>query len=219
MSQANWDVVVQGFEQAREQFFASLGNTELKITPIITYAHKGFPAWPVRDGWQIIQRPQSSMIFSDGLSDPYMNGDPAIGLEVVVETASRLPDFDSVLRSWAYELVFQASFFVAGNPALRSSLEGKRSTTIEFWHVRAPSLYLTERGSIGALLTFGGHNIPDRLNLPGGQALVLVVTPLFPRELAATTGENRSAAIDTILSELQRRGYYHFCHDARDPVV
>ncbi|HEY9758206.1 MAG TPA: hypothetical protein V6C97_23775 [Oculatellaceae cyanobacterium] len=218
MDERAWDLLVQGCEQARDQFFDSLGTNGQKINPIITYAFRGFPAWPVRDCWHIVQRPNSTLIFSDGLSDPYRDGRPSIGLEVVVETAHCLPDFNSVTSSWAYELVFQASFYIAGNPSLRSSLEEKRSATVEFQHVRAPSDYLTSRNTIGTLLTFGGHNIPERITLPENDARVLVVTPLLVKELADACGENRTDVIGMLLSELPRRGYHHFCHDSREPV-
>jgi hypothetical protein len=219
MTSKDYETIVRACEQERKEFWKTLGNCDLAINPMISYSLKGFPAWPVRDSWQVIKKPATTMIFSNGLSDPYEDGAPTIGLEVVVETAKPLNDFDEVIRSWAYDLIFQVSFFVADDPALRDDIEGKSYMTLEFYDVKAPSQYISPSGTIGCLITPGGHNIPERIALTTGDALNLVVTPLLAKELELVCGEGRTEAIETLLSELPKRGYYHYCNDERECLL
>ena len=206
-------------EHEREQFYASLGNRDFVINPILSYSLKGFPAWPVRDSWQIIRKKESTMIFSNGLSDPYEDGSPSIGLEVAVEIAKPMEDFNEIVRSWAYDLVFQVSFFVANNRDLRADIEGRSYMTLEFYDVKAPSQYITPGGTIGCLITPGGHNIPERIALSTGDALNLVITPLQAKELKVVCGPGRTEGIETLLRELPKRGYYHYCNDERECLL
>lgn len=208
------DELIYSYAVARQQFFAALGGTEISISPIISYSLQGFPSWPVRECWQAVQKEKSTIIFTNGLSDPAEDGFQ-IGVEVAVETAEKLEDFNAVVSSWAYELVFQASFLVASNPNIRSMYEGKRWGTVELYDVQAPPQYITDKGTIGVLVTVGADGIPTNIQLPKDDALVLVFTPLLKEELDAICGPNRDSCMERIVENLSNQGCFHRISDNR----
>jgi len=58
---------------ARDAFYASLGSMDSDVlTPLINPAFSGGPRWPsLRQAWRVIRKPDSIIIASDGLSDPF----------------------------------------------------------------------------------------------------------------------------------------------------
>jgi len=208
------DNLIHSFAVARQQYFAVLGDTKISISPLLSYSLQGFPAWPVRECWQVVQKEKSTIIFTNGLSDPDEDGFQ-IGVELAVETAGKLPDFDAVVNSWAYELVFQASFLVASNRNIRSVYEGKGWGTVELYDVQAPPRYITDKGTIGVLVTVGADGIPTNIALPKENALVLVLTPLLREELIAICGPDRESCMETIVENLSNQGCFHRILDDR----
>lgn len=212
------ETLVHSYAVARQQYFAALGDTKISISPIVSYSLQGLPAWPVRECWQVVQRENSTVIFSNGLSDPAEDGFQ-IGVEVAVETSRTLADFDAVVSSWAYELVFQASFLLASNPNIRSAYEGKGWGTIELYDVEAPARYITDKGTIGVLVTVGADAIPTKIQLPENDALVLVLTPLLKEELMAICGSEREACMEKLVENLSQQGCFHRITEDRPPAL
>ncbi|MEG1052532.1 MAG: hypothetical protein RSF79_10870, partial [Janthinobacterium sp.] len=62
---------------ARDAFYGTLGTVDADVlAPLVNPAFMGGPRWPsLRQAWRVIRRPDSIVIASDGLSDPFEDDD------------------------------------------------------------------------------------------------------------------------------------------------
>jgi|GEM_PF-2990929 len=96
-----------------------------------------------------IRRPDVTIITSDGLSDPYKEGDNDCngpGMEVYVETT---PIEDPVQHTWQFQPVYQATRLMAEQGNVISLLEKPTYITMEFHD--AGVLFKTDRGTVEAI--------------------------------------------------------------------
>jgi hypothetical protein len=151
--------------ELRNEFWQSVGEQDADvIAPIINPAFTGGPSWPsFRQAFTTIRTPDRTIIASDGLSDPYEEGDTdynGLGMEVYVE-AEHIEG--SVQHTWQFQLAYQAAQLIAEQGNLVNLLEEMTYISTEFYNVDVP--YRTERNTVGAILGLEHATIPDEVTL------------------------------------------------------
>ncbi len=186
--------------EARSRFWQSLGQVDADVlTHVFNPAFHGGPAWPaLRQAFQRITRDGSTLLVSDGLSDPYPAGEgPATGngVEVLLETTD--PAFTGPLhdlsRYWLFDLVYQVAQNVANaGPQVADMLQeyGVLSMSVPFDEtLRELTDWVTEDGTAGLLLGAPTPSFPSHVRLPGGDVRLLPLTVLRPAELEFAMAE------------------------------
>jgi hypothetical protein len=151
--------------ELRNEFWQSVGKLDTDvITHLINPSFIGGPAWPsLRQAFATIRRPDVTIITSDGLSDPYEEGDNdynGLGMEVYVETT---PIEGSVQHTWQFQLVYQAAQLMAEQGNVINLLNELTYITTEFYDVDIP--FKTERGTVGAILGLPSTRFKDEVTL------------------------------------------------------
>lgn len=174
----------KGFE-AREIVFASLGDLDSDVmSPLINPAFMGGPAWPsFRQSWRIIRKPNSTIVVSDGLSDPFENEKIPLGYKI--EVCAEAPElYEDVRSSWLFDLVFQVSQLIAYYGNVYEMLEEKYKTLSTVVSVMGmPEEWENEDGKVGVLLGFPNDNLPSKIQLDEGSIRILTIKLLHPKEL------------------------------------
>ena len=208
---------------ARGAFYARLGDVHPDvIAPMINPSFMGGPRWPaMRQAWRVVRRPGSTIVASDGLSDPFDDDLTPLGfrVEVCAESAESFSDTGEVIRSWLCSLVRQVSQ-LAAQGRLYDALEryGILSTIVQ--GDGAPEKALNEQGMVGVIIGFPTPEIPPEIELPEGKVRLLVLKTLFPSELAyLESHEDMAAARQTLVARLLEQPGAHLCGFDREPVA
>lgn len=97
------------------------------------------PEWPAGAAWRAIRRDGRLLIFSDGLSDPWVERDQpetGLGLEVFIESpdpglAGDAPLADAA-DTWLFPMVAEVSHLMAGRQRLREAPPDSGLSSLEF---------------------------------------------------------------------------------------
>ncbi len=210
MSQA-WEAAVEAAAAARSKFWSSLGEPSADVlAPIINPIFMGGPPWPTRPAWRTIRRPTSTILVSEGLSDPWENGE-ALGqrLEVMIEVPEVL---DEVKTSPFFSALVELSHLFASND-VRALLDELGFVSTEVSGDGFPKALQNEHGRVGFVLGVSSTGLPSTFGLPAGEARLVVATLLTRQELDAIVANsaNRKAIGAALsarpggqLSQLQR---------------
>jgi hypothetical protein len=209
---------------ARTAFYRRLGEVDSDvIAPIINPAFMGGPRWPsLRQAWQVIRRPASTLIVSDGLSDPFDDDLTPLGfqVEVCVETGERFADSATAARSWQCDLVNQVGQLVASHGGVYEAIENYGTISSAFRIPSAPAHAKSADNMVGVLIGFPTRELPAEIEFPQGKVRLLVVKPLLPSELAhIESGDDRKAARDDLVARLLQQPRAHFATVDRQAVV
>jgi hypothetical protein len=206
---------------ARSAFVNSLGTVAPDVlAPLVNPSFMGGPLWPdLRQAWIVIQRNNSVAIMSDGLSDPFSDTDEmncGFELEVIAETSDPLPS--RLEQSWLFDLVYGVSQQCANHGGVAEIVTELGILSLELPVGDSLQSIANDNGRVGVLLGLPADDVPRHFDLPGGTALALTATLLFPSELeyvVANGGEGR-----TTLAELfEKSGLYHRSSLSRSPFV
>lgn len=160
-----------------DAYWAAVGEVEHDVlAPLINPAFRGGPAWPGRrQAYRVIRRPGSTILATDGLSDPFVDGggkENGFGVELFIET-SDIPtefvgtegDLARINESWAFTLLLQVAELVAESGGFGDSLERLGVISTEFpgasnepTMTQLPGGYVTSDDSLGLLI---GGPAPD----------------------------------------------------------
>lgn len=170
-SGAAHQILLDQTQSAMDRHWASVGQVEDDVIAyMIPPGLQGGPDWPtVRQAYRVVRRPDTVIISTDGMSDPYMDddGENGFGMEVFIETAdipaelSGAPgDVASLKHSWAFELLEHAAGLVASNGGFRDRLDSVGSISSECSGVsgshsvgaQVPARFVTGDDSVGLLL-------------------------------------------------------------------
>lgn len=178
-----WEAAVEAAADARVEHWRAVGETSDDVlAPIINPMFMGGPEWPTRPGWRTIRRQTSTILSSEGLSDPWMDGE-RLGqrLEVMVEFPGTIDDArDTPLFSALMEI----SHLAAGND-VASLLEQMPYVSTEVGGERFPESFRNEHGRVGFVLGIKAADLPAAFDLPAGKARLVVATLLTRAELDA----------------------------------
>jgi hypothetical protein len=160
----------------RFAFWKSIGKLDPDVlAPIINPAFMGRPAWPsLRQSFLKIRTDRSTIIASDGLSDPYRDYDTnpdnqgynGLGLEFYIETPDPISDDISELKfSWQFSLLAEMCDQAAHLGNLLKYLQKYKYISMELPNVNVPEKYLDEHGRCGVLLGLPAPHIQGTLPL------------------------------------------------------
>ncbi len=176
---------------ARDAFYATLGTMDADVlAPLVNPAFMGGPRWPsLRQAWRVIRRPDSVIIASDGLSDPFEDDDDVFVprghlLEVCIEAPLAAFDGDPVQASWLFDVIYQISQNVADHGSIDLLLQRHGSVSMVLDVQDAPEGLEDENEQVGVLLAQGASTIPPLFATPYGEVMLLTATVLQPAELA-----------------------------------
>jgi hypothetical protein len=176
---------------ARNAFYATLGAMDADVlAPLVNPAFMGGPRWPsLRQGWRVIRRPDSIIIASDGLSDPFEDDDDVFVprghlLEVCIEAPLAAFDGDQVQASWLFDVIYQISQNVADHGSIDLLLQRHGSVSMVLDVQDAPEGLEDENEQVGVLLAQGAATLPPSFATPCGEVMLLTATVLQPAELA-----------------------------------
>ena len=176
---------------ARDAFYATLGAMDADVlAPLVNPAFMGGPRWPsLRQAWRVIRRPDSILIASDGLSDPFEDDDDVFVprghlLEVCIEAPLSAFDGNPVQASWLFDLVYQVSQNVADHGSIDLLVQRHGSVSMVLDLQDAPKGLEDENEQVGVLLAQGAATIPPSFATPYGEVMLLTLTVLQPAELA-----------------------------------
>jgi len=171
---------------AREKVLKTLGDLDQdSMLPVMNPHFMGGPRWPsMRQSWRIIRKPNSTIVISDGLSDPFEEENIPLGFKV--EVCAEAPEkWDDIRDSWLFDLVYQTSQLVAYFGNVYEMLEGRYitlSTVVSVCGI--PENWENENGKVGILLGFPTNNIPSHMELKDGKIRIRTIKLLHPKELA-----------------------------------
>jgi hypothetical protein len=206
---------------ARDQFTRSLGEVEPDVlAPLINPEFMGGPAWPdMRQAWSVIRRSNSTIILSDGLSDPFPEvAEPhaGFGLEVLVESNDALPQ--ELQASWLFDLAFQVSQQCADHGGIRGIVERLGVVSLELpMNYDLPGV-LNDSGMAGVLLGLAPPDFAQEFVSPGGSVRITTAKLLWLSELQYIVTGGKSARSD-LAARFQKDGSYHRSSLLRKPVI
>jgi hypothetical protein len=160
------------------------------LAPLVNPAFMGGPRWPsLRQAWRVIRRPDSVIIASDGLSDPFEDDDDVFVprghlLEVCIEAPLAAFDGDPVQASWLFDVIYQISQNVADHGSIDLLLQRHGSVSMVLDVQDAPEGLEDENEQVGVLLAQGASTIPPLFATPYGEVMLLTATVLQSAELA-----------------------------------
>jgi hypothetical protein len=184
----NHSALLAQVDQARKQAWESLGQLDVDVlAPIVNPALMGGPAWPaLRQAFVKIERPESILLASDGLSDPYEDG-PALGLglEFILESPDiwLRTDISHLQNSWAMQILLQVAQTAADHGGIAPLLESHGVLSMEVWDVNIPAPFLGPEGQTGVMLGLPAASLPRHLNTPAGAIRLVPITLLTAVEL------------------------------------
>ena len=171
----NYEQHFQASAEKRSAFWNNIGKLDpYVLSHVINPSFMGGPTWPsLRQAFVIIDTPESTIIASDGLSDPYDDYDSnpenqtynGLGFEVYVESPEKMTDHEVIKKSWQFALVYQMSQFAASNANIINMLKEYTYISTELYDVPVPEEFLNEAGRVGILLGLESKMVPKNLEL------------------------------------------------------
>ena len=199
--------------EARDKLYSTFGKGDSDVlAPIVNPAFQGGAMWPaLRQAFNIIRRDNSTIIISNGLSDPfddYEEKNSGFEIEVMAETKQKIED--DISSSWLAKLVYRVSQEVAHNNQIKDFVEQYNVVTMEFFASDfGLEDYENEYGMIGVMF---GIEHPERVkyyNFPGAKILIMTVKILTPDELDYAV-EHRAEGRNKLHKLFKDTKQYHF---------
>ena len=196
--------------ELRDAYWMKLGTPDSDVlSHLINPAFMGGPRWPsMRQAFKTVRRDTSTIIASDGLSDPFdepgteeeasYNG---FGLEMYIETPENI---ESVKDSWQFDLVYQISQFAAQNGNLQPMLRQMKVLTSELYDVRVPAEWKNEEERVGIIIGLTSKTNPTTAQLSLEEIDIVNVKLLTLKELEFVLengAEGRNKLAELLMNE------------------
>lgn len=206
---------------ARERYFHTLGNPDDDVwSHLINPAFMGGPQWPsLRQGWRRIQRDASTIIISDGLSDPFEDeSDPNVGfgIEILVETPDAVAE--DLRDSWLFHLVYQVTQNAAAHGGYRQIVEELNIFTLEIAAIDALNNFANAEGRVGVLLGLNPPDLAVEVELPGGTLRPISAKLLTLTELNYVINHRQAGRLE-LKAKFEEDRSYHLSSLSRASVV
>lgn len=220
------------FEQScarRDAYWATVGTVEQDVLGhLISPGLTGGPAWPTtRQAYRVVRRPDSIIIATDGMSDPF--DDPAekengFGMELFVETPDVLPehagkagDISGLSGSWTFELVSHVAGTVAEAGGIVGQLKRHGVLSMELPGVsqshaigtQVPQRYVTADDCVGILLGVPVVGFPTRIEDMPFSPVIMVPVTLIAADALETLRQGNAAARKALADQLVQSGRHH----------
>ncbi len=180
-----YDELLEKSLQYRERLYRGLGIVleDEAVGSIIPTRFTDLPQWPShRESYVRIDTDQSTILVSDGLSDPFEGEVQGQGFEVEVVLESADP-IESMLDSWQFQILRNLSLNIAAEGNFREAFEVANFTvSYELQDINVPSNFKIE-GRVGVLLGMTSCFLPEVMRLPSGNARLIIAKLLTKSEL------------------------------------
>ena len=207
-------------QSARFDFFSSLGVPDDDMwMPLINPMFIGGPEWPTRPGWRRIRSDATTIIASDGLSDPFEDEDRnyGFGIEILCESTDQLPE--NVLASWLFRLVHEVSQNAANHGQFRQLIEAHEVGTMEIYaDIDDLTPMTTDNGTVGVFL---GQLMPDRpshFSTAAGDVLIITAKLLTLAELQYVM-QNGPTGYKALRQRFANSGSHHLSSLSRQSEI
>lgn len=208
--ETNQQILEESFA-AREKMWQSVGTVHPDLLSfLINPSFMGAPAWPaMRQSFRRIQREETTIIASDGLSDPFDDETPptinGLRLEVFIEAETQ----EGMERGWPFQLVYQVAQLAAGRGDLVDLINEYGVISTELYDVTGlPPHYLNEAGGVGVLIGVPAPGIPESVALPLSNIRLISATLLTPEELHSIVVEGPEAR-EALVQKFRKQGTHH----------
>jgi len=208
--------------KARDKFYASIGEVEPDvIAHIINPTFMGGPSWPaLRQSFSVIHRDNSTIVISNGLSDPFDDIDqPNSGfkIEVFAETKEKIEG--NISDSSLFKLVYATAQQAASSGQIVDFVEKYKVITMElFADDCGLHEYQNDNGMVGIMIGIESPELPKYTSFPGGNVLLASVQILTPEELKYVA-EKRAEGRNNLHEKLQSSGIYHYLSFNRESLI
>lgn len=223
--------------EVRDAYWKGVGNVDPNVMAhLISPGLLGGPAWPTtRQAYLIVRRGDIAILASDGLSDPFNEGD-ALGngfqMELFIATRDLAlgpqpndADYMKVRDSWQFELLRQAAAEIADVGGITTLLFNHEVISTEFPGVsqskaikNLPPAYISADDAIGVLIGAPLPDFPTTLpDMPLSSVQMVPIILLTADELAKVRKEG-GAARKEIVRRLIERGEGYVSGAARKSV-
>ena len=180
------------FAEARDAYWRGVGTLDDDVIAyLISPQFQGKPAWPTtRQAYRTVRTTDSVIIASDGMTDLFVDTnmpDPGFRTEVYIETPSLIgADFDTIKRSWAFDLIENFAANIADAGGIDHQLERHGILSIELPAPESlPQEWRTSEDFVGALINVPTPGRQSQVDLGDGVAALMVpLTLLTPAETA-----------------------------------
>jgi hypothetical protein len=223
----------------RDAFWAEIGIVEPDLLGhLISPGFLGRPAWPTtRQAYRVIRRDEgSTIIATDGLSDPFPEGGDVNGFEceLFIETSDLTPDvagsvgvIDPLKHSWALELLSHVAGMIveAGGAKAQFDLYGTLSMELPGVSQSSaikqvvPARFVSEDDALGILIGGPTPDFADRISdMPLSPVRLLPIVVLTAAELTVIRTGGREAR-DAMVARLSATPTAHRASLSRASVV
>lgn len=196
---------------ARDHFARGLGDVNPDVLmPLINPEFMDGPAWPdLRQAWRVIRRPGSTIILSDGLSDPFpevAEPNTGFGLEVLVESSDSMPE--QLQTSWLFDLAYQVAQQCADHGGIRDIVERLGVVSLELPMNQELSGMLNDHHMAGVLLGIVPPDLPREFATPSGPVRIITAKLLWLSELQNIIIGGKGAR-QNLAEQFRQDGSYH----------
>lgn len=209
--------------QARHEAIKTRFNTEVAALTSLMGPMSDGPEWPAGAAWLAARHGRNACIFSDGLSDPWVERDKpetGLGLEVFIESPDAgipadapFAPLTALADTWLFPLIAEVSHTLAGSEKLCEKLLAGELLSLEFniEHIK------DGRGRVGALLSKPRQEAAD-LTMPGGTVSLIAATLLTLDELKFLRGKGLAGRLE-LADKLYAAGVGHLSLLHRPSVI
>lgn len=193
--------------RARWAFWLEIGDMAPDLmVPQVNPIYKNVPAWPSdRLALLTVEREESTIISTDGLSDPFegvRNGSQGFGVELFMDVAER--PLSDLSRTVCVETLLSLAYTIVARGGVDDLRESYGVFSMELPESDLPNTHLTQEGSLCVLL--GGPRPdfkPVSTDGPLEEITFLSVTLLTGKEAEIVRQEGASGRADIAQSLLE----------------
>jgi len=160
--------------EARAQAWQRWGALDSEVLAhLINPSFMGGPRWPaLRQSFRVARRSDAVLVASDGLSDPFDDGEGpedvnGLGLECFAVSDGPL---EAVPGSWLFDVVWQMSQFAASRGDIGGLLADLGLMTTELYDVAIPdphrARFVNPEGRVGVILGLTEEPLPAAVDGP-----------------------------------------------------
>ncbi|MGV3620175.1 MAG: hypothetical protein ACO1OB_05135 [Archangium sp.] len=191
------------------------------LTHLINPAFMGGPKWPaLRQAYRVARRPDSILVASDGLSEPFDDEEPPTVNGVQLEVFSTSNDVKTPPQQ---QVVFKAVWNIAQVCASADVAErlDEMSVISTELHVDMPEAhrenFVNEHGRVGALIGLPVASLPEQVKGPLSRIRIVSLTLLTLDELDFVMGGAK--ARESLGKRLVKAGLAGTCDLERESLV
>lgn len=186
----NFDYHLETSQDLRNQYWSSIGQLDTDVLSfLINPALTGGPVWPAtRQSFILVRSKVTSIIASNGLSDPFRNGkspdNNGFRLEFFLETFDQFPSIDDVKHAWQFDIVYQVSQIAARHGGVYALIQELKYLSVELENIRVPQNWKNPANRTGVLLGLQHPAHNQVVKLSSEEILMVNIKLLTPAELA-----------------------------------